>query len=117
MAAPQGTPSLEVKPDFADAQRRWLAFWEQEIIDRPCCVIRAPRPGAQHVGGPPYLAGAREDFGPIIEQILANGASTWYGGEAIQSAPQDNDDQASLSRQSREADLWRQERGCRNAAR
>ena len=35
-------PTLELKPDFAEARRRWEAFWRHEIIDRPCCVVRAP---------------------------------------------------------------------------
>jgi len=74
---------LEFKPDFEEAKQRWLAFWNQEIIDRPCCVIRAPREGARSVPGPRYLAGAREDFGPVIEQVLEWGESIYWGGEAI----------------------------------
>jgi hypothetical protein len=75
--------SLEFKPDFEEAQRRWLAFWEQELVDRPCCVVRAPKDGVEQVGGPPYMAGAREDFGPIIERVLASCACIYWAGEAI----------------------------------
>lgn len=78
-------PPLEFKPDFEDANRRWLAFWNQEIIDRPCCCITARKPGAQAPPWPRYMSGARDDFGPIIEAVLANGAATWYGGEAMPS--------------------------------
>ncbi len=75
---------LEHKPDFEEAKQRWLAFWDQELIDRPCCVITAPRDGVEAVPpGPPYMAGAREDFGPIIESILARTAAIWWGGEAM----------------------------------
>ena len=77
--------TLEFKPDFDDAKRRWLAFWQQEIIDRPCCNMRAPKEGAEPVQGPPYLAGAREDFGPIVERVVASAAATWWGGDAIPS--------------------------------
>ncbi|MBN2450676.1 MAG: hypothetical protein JXR77_09820 [Lentisphaeria bacterium] len=76
--------SLEFKPDFELARRRWLAFWEQEIIDRPCCVITAPKdPSRRMPPRPPYMAGAREDFGPIVTGILENAAATWWGGEAV----------------------------------
>ncbi len=75
--------SLEFKPDFAEAKQRWLAFWEQEIIDRPCCNMRAPKEGVPGVPGPHYMAGAHEDFEPVIEQILASAASVYWGGDAI----------------------------------
>jgi 5-methyltetrahydrofolate--homocysteine methyltransferase len=29
------------------------------------------------------MAGAREDFGPVIDALLARAESTWYGGEAM----------------------------------
>ena len=76
-------PSLELKPDLEAATQRWLAFWEQDIIDRPVCNMRAPKTGVPGVGGPPYLAGAREDFGPIIQQALDSAACVWWGGDAI----------------------------------
>jgi len=75
--------ALELKPDFERAQQYWLAFWEQELIDRPCCAIRAPKAGVPSAPGPRYMAGAREDFGPVIEQVLANARSVHWGGEAM----------------------------------
>ena len=75
--------SLEFKPDFEDAQRRWLAFWEQELIDRPCCVMQAPKDGVQRVPGPRYMAGAREDLKAVAEQALAHAETVWWGGDAI----------------------------------
>jgi len=75
--------SLEFKPDYEDAVRHWLAFWEGEVLDRPCCVIRAPREDVEPVPAPPYMAEARGDFGPVIEQILAHAATVWWGGDAI----------------------------------
>jgi 5-methyltetrahydrofolate--homocysteine methyltransferase len=75
---------LEFKPDFEQAKARWLAFWDKEIIDRPCCVITAPKdPSKPMPPGPPYMAGAREEFGPIVRQIVENAAATWWGGEAM----------------------------------
>ena len=75
--------TLEFKPDLAEATQRWLAFWDHELLDRPPCVITAPREGAQPVGLPPYLAGAREDFGPVLARVLEHSAAVWWGGEAV----------------------------------
>ena len=72
-----------LKPDLDDAERRWLAFWEHELLDRPCCIIQAPREGVAPAAGPPYMAGAREDFAPVAEQALAAARSVYWGGEAV----------------------------------
>jgi len=77
--------TLEFKPDFEDARKRWLAFWQQEIIDRPCCLMRAQKDGMPKVPGPRYLSGAREDFQVVADQVLAHAASIWWGGDAIPS--------------------------------
>ena len=76
--------TLEFKPDLEQATARWLAFWNKELIDRPCCVITAPKdPTKPMPPAPPYMAGAREEFGPIVRQVLERAAATWWGGEAI----------------------------------
>ena len=74
-----------LKPDMAEAERRWLAFWDHEIIDRPCCVMLSPEDGVERVAGPPYMAGALEDFGPVAEQVLASARTVHWGGEAVPS--------------------------------
>ncbi|MDP7134511.1 MAG: hypothetical protein QF437_28710 [Planctomycetota bacterium] len=74
---------LSLKPDLAEAEQRWLAFWEHELIDRPLCAVRAPRDGVERVGGPPYMAGAHGDFLPVAEKALAAAESVYWGGEAI----------------------------------
>ncbi len=75
--------SLEFKPDYQEAVRHWLAFWEGEVLDRPCCVIRAPRTDVEPVPAPPYMAEATGDFQPVIRRILAHAATVWWGGDAI----------------------------------
>jgi len=77
--------SLEFKPDFEEAKQHWLAFWEQEIIDRPCCLMRTPRAGVEPAPGVPYMAGAREDFDEIVERVVAYAATVWWGGDAMPS--------------------------------
>ncbi|GMV37485.1 MAG: hypothetical protein AMXMBFR61_19930 [Fimbriimonadales bacterium] len=39
-----GDPSLEYKPDAAEAIRRMEAWWEGAILDRPAIQVRAPKP-------------------------------------------------------------------------
>ena len=75
--------ALELKPDFEDAKARWLAFWQQEILDRPCCVMRAPRDGVEPVHAVPYMAGARDDMEAVATQALAHAATIWWGGDAM----------------------------------
>ena len=75
--------ALALKPDLEEATQRWLAFWQQEIIDRPCCMMRAPADGKEPVAGPPYLSGARGDFAPVVEQALAAAEAVWWGGDAV----------------------------------
>ena len=77
------TFTLALKPDLAEAEQRWLAFWEHELIDRPLCAIRAPREGVEPVAGPRYMAGAHGDFRPVAEQALAAAESVYWAGEAI----------------------------------
>ena len=76
---------MKLKPDLDEAEKRWLAFWDHELIDRPCCMIRAPRAGVEHVGGPAYMAGSFGDFEPVAEQALASAQSVYWGGEAVPS--------------------------------
>jgi len=78
-----GGAPLEFKPDLEEAQRHWLAFWEQEVVDRPCCCIRSPRDGVTVPPGPPYLAGAQGEFGPVIEQIVDHFGATYFAGDAV----------------------------------
>ncbi|MFH1573675.1 MAG: hypothetical protein ABIG68_06800 [Acidobacteriota bacterium] len=75
--------ALALKPDLADAERRWLAFWEGEIVDRPCCMIRAPQEGVEPVPAPPYMSGARGDMGAVADQVLAGARAVYWGGESI----------------------------------
>jgi len=83
MTKDDDTFRLSLKPDLEEAERRWLAFWEHELIDRPLCAIRAPRDGVEQVKGPPYMAGAHGDFRPVAEQALAAAECIHWLGEAI----------------------------------
>jgi len=82
MTDPQPS-ALEFKRDFEEAKQRWLAFWNREITDRPCCAIRSPRDGMQVPPGPPYLAGSHGDFQSVIDRILESNAAIYHAGEAV----------------------------------
>ncbi len=77
------TEAMEFKPDLADAQRRWLAFWNHDLLDRPCCCIRAPKEGAAQAPWPAYMAGAREDPAAVAAQVVEAAAGVYWGGEAV----------------------------------
>jgi len=74
---------LSFKPDLDAALERWRAFWNKDLIKRPCVAVTAPKEGVQPVPGPPgqYLPDA--DFDQIVNQAEASMASIYYGGEAM----------------------------------
>jgi len=77
--------ALEFKPDFEDAQRRWDAMWNLEIIDRPVISITAPKDPDAKLPGVPYLAGAREedDLDAVASNVVERAAGTYFGGDAM----------------------------------
>lgn len=74
---------LSFKPDLDDAMMRWQAFWNKEIIKRPCVAITAPKDGVKPASGPPGQYLPDVDFDKILGQAEASMASTYYAGEAI----------------------------------
>ncbi len=75
--------TLEFKPDFADAQRRWDAMWKHEIIDRPVIHITAPKNPDKKSPNVPYLAGCHEDLDTVVANVVERAANTYYGGDAM----------------------------------
>jgi hypothetical protein len=72
------------KPDLAEAQERWRAFWQHEIIKRPCVKVTAPIEGKPRKAVP-YMAGFR-DGGTYPDAFRAFdewAAATYFAGEAI----------------------------------
>ena len=74
---------LLYKPDFEDARAHWEAFWQQEIIDRPCLGVTAPREGCDRPPGPPYMDGWDGEFEDAVARWEAFASATYYGGDAI----------------------------------
>jgi 5-methyltetrahydrofolate--homocysteine methyltransferase len=74
---------LSLKPDLADAARRWQAFYTGEIIDRPVVCAIAPADGyppTQPIG---YRERVFSDIDAIIDRVLAKAEATFWGGDAI----------------------------------
>ena len=75
---------LQYRPDIADVQQRWAAFWRGES-PRPLLHAVAPKPGVTPVRRPGGYACAFGDLDPIIEQALGWAATHDFLGDAIPS--------------------------------
>ena len=74
---------LALKPDMAEAARRWEAFYAGEIIDRPIVCVTAPREGHTPAPAITYQERAFGDVDALIDHALAAAEATYWGGEAI----------------------------------
>jgi hypothetical protein len=74
---------LAFKPDLAEADRRFKAFYAGELIDRPLVAVTAPREGFKPVPGRDYKQKVFGDLDDIIATALAGAEATLWGGEAI----------------------------------
>jgi len=74
---------LEYKPDLDDALRRWDAFWQGEVLGRPCLNIVAPREGVEPAPAPRQLAGLHMSYRQVAEAFDAHAASHAWMAEAI----------------------------------
>jgi len=77
---------LALKPDLEEADRRWKAFYEGDLIDRPVVCVTAPADDAAEPSrGTGYRSRVFGDIDAIIDREIANARRTWYGGEAVPS--------------------------------
>jgi len=74
---------LLYKPDFEEARAHWEAFWNHEIINRPCLAVTAPKEGHNIPPGPPYMDGWDGDFVEAVARWEAHAAHIYYAGDAI----------------------------------
>lgn len=77
------TSPLAFKPDFEEAQKHWAALYAHEVLDRPCINITCRKKGAPPPKPLPYLAGHDGNFKPVIEAMLFNAETTYWGGDAM----------------------------------
>jgi len=78
------------KPDAEQAMQRLEAWWHQEIIDRPCIQITAPRAEqwwqVEHIPVPPMPATWEEYWTNLDYRVAAQAEGmrrTYFGGEAL----------------------------------
>jgi len=77
---------LAFKPDFAEAAKRWEAYFAGEMIDRPVtCVVVRPE-GKTWERTSSYRDNVFGDMDEIIDRQLQEAEHTVYGGEAIPTA-------------------------------
>jgi hypothetical protein len=74
---------LALKPDLANASRRWVAYLAGEIIDRPLVMVTAPREGAAPAPATTYGERVFGDLNDLVDRALRAAEATFYGGEAI----------------------------------
>ena len=74
---------LKYKPDADRARVYWEAFWQREIIDRPCVHIIAPREGSKPWKRPSSMMGSDGRYTEALAAFERWAASTYFGGEAI----------------------------------
>jgi hypothetical protein len=79
---PSSAP-LALKPDIAEAARRFDAYFAGELIDRPIVLVTAPRPDVPRVAGSNYRDMVFGDVDDIIRRALTNAEATYWGGEAV----------------------------------
>jgi hypothetical protein len=75
---------LSLKPNIEDTARRWEAYYNGDIIDRPIVIVTAPLPGDDPLPpAPSYRQRAMADIDSVIDAALVRAERTYYGGESV----------------------------------
>ncbi len=74
---------LSLKPDFHEAARRWEAFWQGEMLDRPPVVITCPAEEAEPVARPTYRQMLHDPIEEVVRQADGYVRSIYWGGDAM----------------------------------
>lgn len=75
--------SLVHKPDFSRAVQYWNAFWNGEMLDRPCTVISAPKKETEPVPAPLYMEGYEGNYGEAAEKFDRWASTVAFLGECM----------------------------------
>ncbi|MCC7491088.1 MAG: hypothetical protein IT204_01995 [Fimbriimonadaceae bacterium] len=74
---------LAYKPNWPEARGRLLAFWEYQIIDRPCIAVTARGSAPRPIPAPRDCQTRWADPAYVAASYDAQHAATWHGGEAL----------------------------------
>lgn len=76
---------LKFKPDLKEAQKRWEAYWNYEIIERPCVYITAPKDPDNPVKRVPYMSGIKGNYEQALKEFEYWADNTLFLGDSIPS--------------------------------
>jgi len=74
---------LSTNPNFEDARAHWAAFWNREILKRPCIGVSGPRANVHPEPEPAYMAEDREDPAAVATAQLEHVRSRFWLGDAV----------------------------------
>ena len=74
---------LSLKPDLEEARARWRAFWQHDLIKRPCTTVTCPRDGAGPIADRIYPIRPDHDFNAILDHEEQRLDATYFGGDAL----------------------------------
>jgi len=75
--------SLKYKPDFDNTKKYLDAFWNHEIIDRPCICVTSPKAGMIQKPTAPYMGGCNGEYELALKIYEEWADTTYFGGEAV----------------------------------
>ena len=77
--------ALELKPDYPETVKRYEAFWNGDIIDRPIVSIGVPNPDYADAPWHPndYYTRINNDLDEIVWQTTDNARKSLYMGESL----------------------------------
>ncbi|MCL2158575.1 MAG: hypothetical protein FWH48_04130 [Oscillospiraceae bacterium] len=80
--------TLELKQDYQETVKRYEAFWNGDIIDRPIVNVFAPNPDYGDTSWylDDYYARMNDDLDELVGHIVGNVCKTKYMGEAVPQA-------------------------------
>lgn len=71
------------RDDCSEVESRWEGFWRRERLDRPYCVLTAPRHPLEPVAFPKYMAGSDGRTQEAIRDFESWMNATYFLGEAV----------------------------------
>lgn len=74
---------LAYKHNWLEARERLLAFWNMEIIDRPCIAVTAPGGSRRPLAPPSDFQTKWTDPEYVAQSYDAGHEATYFGGEAL----------------------------------
>ena len=80
---PKNQAISEIKPNFKDAARRWEAYWNHDLIDRPILCAMLKKPGKTTFPPAGYSDRLRGDLDAVVKNELHNAACNDWLGDSI----------------------------------